>query len=363
MKICTIIGARPQFIKAETISRAIKNYNTKNSHDGIQEVIIHTGQHYDDDMSAVFFRELEIPDPVFNLGIGSGAHGAQTGRMLIAIEEVLLKEKPDRVLIYGDTNSTLAGALAAVKLHIRIAHVEAGLRSFNRLMPEEINRVVSDHLSHLLLCPSQVAVNNLSAEGIIKGVYIVGDVMADALQFAVKKVQTNTDIKEKFHLQHGTYLLATIHRAENTDNKERLHNIIRALNSLEETIVLPIHPRTRKILNDMNCLMKPHVKIIDPVGYFDMIALENSARMILTDSGGIQKEAYWLKVPCITLRDETEWVETVENGWNKLTGANSIAIIDAVRNFMPPSEQTTLYGDGHAAYSALQAIINDIERK
>jgi UDP-GlcNAc3NAcA epimerase len=364
MKIVNIIGARPQFIKAATISRAISDYNHRMPDpSSLLEIIIHTGQHYDDEMSAIFFRELEIPKPNYNLNIGSGSHGWQTAQMLMGIEEVLLKENPDVVLIYGDTNSTLAGALAAAKLHIRIAHIEAGLRSFNRVMPEEINRVVADHLSHLLLCPSQVAVNNLSAEGISKGVTIVGDVMADALQFAVGKVKTRLDIEKKYHLKNKKYLLATIHRAENTDNKERLQNIFSALNSLEETIVLPIHPRTKKMLQDINFQIKSHVRIIDPVGYFDMIALENSARRILTDSGGIQKEAYWLKVPCITLRDETEWVETVENGWNKLTSANATAIIDAVLNFMPPPTQAPLYGDGQVASFALQAIIKGIERE
>ncbi len=409
MKIVTIIGARPQFIKAAAVSRAIDEHNRLTpdtapfTNDAspmasnplpITEVLVHTGQHYDEDMSAIFFRELEIPEPAYNLGIGSGTHGQQTGEMLAAIEKVLIVEKPDWVIVYGDTNSTLAGALAAAKLHIPIAHVEAGLRSFNRLMPEEINRIVADHLSHLLLCPSQIAVDNLAAEGIplplthnplpiTSRVFIVGDVMADALQFAVNKVQHNIDIKEKFHLQHGTYLLATIHRAENTDNKERLENIMNALSEIakNETVVLPIHPRTKKILENSFPMthnlspgtgaLRTHnpspvtfgLKIIDPVGYFDMIALENSARMILTDSGGIQKEAYWLKVPCITLRNETEWVETVENGWNKLTGANPTAIIDAVHNFKPPTEQAALYGNGQAASRVLQEITNYIERK
>jgi UDP-GlcNAc3NAcA epimerase len=363
VKICTIIGARPQFIKAATLSRAIKKYNTEHIRAEIQEVIIHTGQHYDHGMSDIFFRELKIPDPEYNLGVGSGTHGRQTGQMLMKIEDVLLLEKPDWVLIYGDTNSTLAGALAASKLHIRVAHVEAGLRSFNRLMPEEINRVVSDRLSHLLLCPSQVAVNNLAAEGIIKGVTMVGDVMADALQFALQRIKNRSEIGDILHLKHKAYLLVTIHRAENTDNRVRLQNIVGALNSIEETTVLPIHPRTNKILKDMNCLIKPHIKLIDPVGYLDMIALENSARMILTDSGGIQKEAYWLQVPCITLRDETEWVETVENGWNKLTGANSDAIINTVYYFTPPPGHPTLYGDGQAAHHALQAIAGNIERE
>ena len=372
MKIATIIGARPQFIKAAAVSRAIAKHNNLTHNplpitcckapithypSPITEIIIHTGQHYDDEMSAIFFRELEIPKPKYNLNIGSGTHGTQTGKMLSGIEDVLLKEKPDWVLIYGDTNSTLAGAVSAAKLHIPIAHVEAGLRSFNRLMPEEINRVVADHISHLLLCPSQVAVNNLSAEGISKGVKIVGDVMADALQFAARHIQTKADIKKKLQLQNQTYLLATIHRAENTDNKERLQNIISALNALEDTIILPIHPRTRKILHDMNLTLKPHVRIIDPVGYFDMIALEYSARMILTDSGGIQKEAYWLKVPCVTLRDETEWLETVENGWNILTGANSAKIIKAVKTFKSPAKHPQLYGNGKAAEKCLKTLL------
>jgi len=372
MKIATIIGARPQFIKAAAVSRAIAKHNNLTHNplpitcckapithypSPITEIIIHTGQHYDDEMSAIFFRELEIPKPKYNLNIGSGTHGTQTGKMLSGIEDVLLKENPDWVLIYGDTNSTLAGAVSAAKLHIPIAHVEAGLRSFNRLMPEEINRVVADHISHLLLCPSQVAVNNLSAEGISKGVKIVGDVMADALQFAARHIQTKADIKKKLQLQNQTYLLATIHRAENTDNKERLQNIISALNALEDTIILPIHPRTRKILHDMNLTLKPHVRIIDPVGYFDMIALEYSARMILTDSGGIQKEAYWLKVPCVTLRDETEWLETVENGWNILTGANSAKIIKAVKTFKSPAKHPQLYGNGKAAEKCLKTLL------
>jgi UDP-GlcNAc3NAcA epimerase len=374
MKIATIIGARPQFIKAAAVSRSIAEYNEKlhsnqspmTQHPSpIDEVVIHTGQHYDDGMSAIFFRELEIPEPDYNLNIGSGSHGLQTGQMLIAIEDVLIKQKPDWVLIYGDTNSTLAGALAAAKLHIPIAHVEAGLRSFNRLMPEEVNRVVADQLSDLLFCPSQVAFDNLAAEGISlpltphvshfkPHVVITGDVMADSLQFAAKKASTNSDILTHLELQPKGYLLATIHRAENTDDLDRLGNIIEALSDLaeKEFVVLPIHPRTRKILNDNFALrLTPHpsLKIIDPVGYFDIIALEKSARIILTDSGGMQKEAYWLKVPCITLRDETEWIETVEMGWNILTGADHDKIIVAVRTFKTPSEHPPLYGDGNAA--------------
>ena len=363
MKICTIIGARPQFIKAAAVSRAIADYNSHLSSDisPLTEVIIHTGQHYDDGMSDVFFRELEIPETAYNLGIGSGSHGAQTGQMLAAVENILINEKPDWVLIYGDTNSTLAGALSAAKLHIPIAHVEAGLRSFNRLMPEEINRVVADHLSNLLFCPSQIAVNNLASEGIAKGVTIVGDVMADALKYAARIVQTNNELKEKLHLKDKAYLLATIHRAENTDNKQRLENIIKALLELakREPVVLPLHPRTKKILDSnfsFHLTSQSLLKLIDPVGYFDMVALENSARMILTDSGGIQKEAYWLKVPCVTLRDETEWVETVDAGWNILTGADKQKIINAARNFTPPKEHPSLYGDEHAAEKIIKEL-------
>lgn len=365
MKIVTIIGARPQFIKAAAVSRAIARHKVLTSnieHRTLNEVIVHTGQHYDEAMSAIFFRELEIPKPKYNLNIGSGTHGEQTGKMLTGIEDVLIKEKPDWVLIYGDTNSTLAGALAAAKLHIPVAHIEAGLRSYNRRMPEEINRIIADQLATLLFCPSQVAVDNLAKEGINKGVFIVGDVMADALRFAAEKSAKQTKILQKHKLQARKYLLATIHRAENTDNKERLKNIMQALSEIakNETVVLPMHPRTRKMLGEhYPSLLTPHtsLKIIDPVGYFDIIALEKSARMILTDSGGIQKEAYWLKVPCITLRDETEWLETVENGWNILTGANNAKIIKAFKTFKSPAKHPPLYGNGKAAEKCLKTLL------
>jgi UDP-GlcNAc3NAcA epimerase len=377
MKIATIIGARPQFIKAAAISRAIAGHNQNNSSTVIEEILVHTGQHYDDDMSAIFFRELEIPEPKYNLNIGSGSHGLQTGRMLMAIEEVLLQEKPDWVLIYGDTNSTLAGALAAAKLHIRIAHVEAGLRSYNRMMPEEINRIVADQLSYLLFCPSQIAVNNLAGEGIGKNegqrpffspkkkgavpvfsqkVVITGDVMADALQFAATKAPAH-DILARLELQPQEYLLATVHRAENTDDSQRLQNILSAFAALNEPVVFPVHPRTRKLLQETSYQPPECVKLIDPVGYFDIIALEKSARLLLTDSGGMQKEAYWLKVPCITLRDETEWIETAEMGWNILTGADRDRIISTVRAFKTPSDHPPLYGDGKAAAYCLKALL------
>ena len=480
MKICTIIGARPQFIKAAAVSRAIAAHNrqtlnldlgTSNielrtlnfehsssveprtlnlEHRTLNEVIVHTGQHYDDGMSAVFFRELEIPEPKYNLAIGSGSHGAQTGQMLAAIEKVLIEEKPDWVLIYGDTNSTLAGALAAAKLHIPIAHVEAGLRSFNRRMPEEINRVVADQLSTLLLCPSQVAVDNLAAEGIegkgdrmspiidepppalratsagggqkesspvnlgqssniehrtlnlehsspveprtlnleqSSSVVITGDVMADALQFAATKASAQSDILARLGLQPQRYLLATVHRAENTDDPKRLSDIMAALSELaeREPVILPLHPRTKKILErtsnrqtsniehrTLNIehsssveprtlnIEHPCLRLIDPLGYFDIIALEKSARMLLTDSGGMQKEAYWLKVPCVTLRDETEWVETVASGWNILTGADRNRIVTAVQNFTPPKDHPPLYGGGHAAEKILSILCQNL---
>ena len=344
MKVATVIGARPQFIKAAAVSRLLRDHYT--------EILIHTGQHYDENMSDVFFLELGIPTPDYNLGVGSGPHGAQTGEMLTRIEQVLLSQKPDRVLVYGDTNSTLAGALAAVKLHIPVAHVEAGLRSFNRAMPEEINRILTDHVSDLLFCPSEVARQHLAGEGITHGVHVVGDVMADTLLYAAERARQRSTILEDLGLQPGNYLLATVHRAENTDDSARLHAILAAFAAVREPIIFPIHPRTRQRIVDQGVqaiLEGSQVKLIEPLGYLDMVRLEQSARMILTDSGGIQKEAYWLKIPCITLRDETEWIETVENGWNCLVGADCEKIVQAVATFRPPPSHPGLYGDGRAA--------------
>lgn len=357
MKIATIIGARPQFIKAAAVSRAIAAHNRLNP-DGnsITEILIHTGQHYDDGMSAVFFRELEIPEPGYHLNVGSGSHGWQTGKMLSAIEAVLLDEKPDWVLIYGDTNSTLAGALAAAKLHIPIAHVEAGLRSYNRSMPEEINRIIADRLSCLLFCPSHVAAGNLAGEGITKGVVVNGDVMVDALEFAAAKASASSDTLGRLKLKPGGYLLATVHRAENTNDRGRLDNILAAFAALDETVVFPVHPRTRNLLKESNYRPPGNVRLIDPLGYFDIVAFEKSARMILTDSGGMQKEAYWLGVPCITLRDETEWVETVENGWNVLAGADRDRILEMTRTFKIPTSHPALYGDGKTAGKIVSTI-------
>ena len=352
MKVVTIVGARPQFIKAAAVSHALRRA-------GHTELLVHTGQHYDDEMSAIFFEQLALPAPDYNLGIGSGPHGAQTGAMLGGIEEVLSKEKPDWVFVYGDTNSTIAGTLAAAKLHHRVAHVEAGLRSFNRAMPEEINRVVTDHLSNLLFCPSQTAVDNLAAEGITAGVHLVGDVMADVLQQTLERARESSSILKRLALEEHSYLLATIHRQENTDNLVRLRNILSAFNRVEETIVLPIHPRTRGALARLDGLLtlRASVRLIDPVGYLDLVRLAQSARLILTDSGGLQKEAYWLGVPCVTLREETEWVETVQTGWNTLAGARTDAIVDAVRSFRPATMRPPLYGDGRSAERIIGALI------
>lgn len=349
MKIATIVGARPQFIKAAGVSRALRRR--------FREILIHTGQHYDYEMAGIFFDGLEIPPPDYNLGVGSGSHGEQTGAMLQGIEQVLKVEAPDKALIFGDTNSTLAGALAASKLHIPVIHVEAGLRSFNRRMPEEINRVVADHLSDLLFCPSQASVQNLAAEGIRNNVHLVGDVMLDVLNWARPRTLEKThEILSRMGVEQKRYLLVTIHRSENTDQVSRLTGIIRALNSIEETVVFPIHPRTQKVLDRSTLRLGPHVRVINPVGYLEMVSLSSSARMILTDSGGLQKEAYWLGIPCLTLRDETEWVETVETGWNKLVGFDSDQIIQAVSSFQPPSFRRELYGDGNMADRCLPLI-------
>ncbi len=320
-KIVTIVGARPQFIKAAAVSRTLRR--------SFQEALVHTGQHYDDNMSRVFFDELEIPPPDYNLEIGSGAHGAQTGAMLAAIEEVLLKEKPSRVLVYGDTNSTLAGALAAVKLHIPVAHVEAGLRSFNRRMPEEINRVLTDHVADLLFCPSETAVANLEAEGVRTGVHLAGDVMHEALMHAAETARRKSNVLERMQLASGGYALATIHRAENTDDPVRLARLVDALGEIARTrpVVFPVHPRTRRRLPAL--APGSGLRLVDPVGYLDMVRLETGAALILTDSGGIQKEAFWLRVPCVTLREETEWVETAQQGWNTLAGSDPAAILRA----------------------------------
>jgi UDP-GlcNAc3NAcA epimerase len=300
-------------------------------------------------MSKIFFDELGIPKPDYNLNVGSGSHGFQTGNMLIKIEEILLSEKPDIVLVYGDTNSTLAGALAASKLLIPVAHVEAGLRSFNMSMPEEQNRILTDHISKYLFAPTSTAVGNLRDEGIKNRVYNVGDVMYDAILHFSKIAESKSKILSKLGVNKGDYILATIHRAENTNNIERLRNITNAFNKLEKKIILPLHPRTRKYINDYGLQFNDNVTIIEPVGYLDMVMLEKNSDKIVTDSGGVQKEAFFLSKPCITLRDETEWVETVENGWNVLTGADTDKIIDSIVHLNPKQEKQNYFGNGNAA--------------
>ena len=316
-KILTVVGARPQFIKCATVSREIRKQAT--------EFLVHTGQHYDDNMSEVFFRELDIPPPDLNLGIGGGAHGAMTGEMLRRIEEVLQAQKPDVVLIYGDTNSTLAGALAAAKLLVPVAHVEAGLRSFNRAMPEEINRVVADSLSRWLFCPTDTAVRNLANEGIKEGVHLVGDVMLDAYLDGLARSKKQSGILARLNLTPGGYHLATVHRQENTDDPARLKGIMEGLAEVgaNAPVIWPMHPRTTSRLVSHKITLPPAIRAIEPVSYLDMLALEADARVILTDSGGIQKEASWAGIPCVTMRDETEWVETVDRGDNILAGADS----------------------------------------
>ena len=354
LRIFTVLGARPQFIKAAPVNKALR----ETSH---SEFILHTGQHYDYGMSQVFFDELNIPQPDINLGVGSGPHGQQTGQMLERIEEALLAESPDWVLVYGDTNSTLAGALSAAKLHIPVAHVEAGLRSFNRQMPEEHNRVLADHCADLLFCPTQTAVDNLAKEGITQGVHLVGDVMYDAvLQFAEIASRRST-IMQKLGLESRGYLLATIHRPYNTDVPVNMRNILSVFAEIEEPVVFPVHPRTRQRiaeygLGDLQSKIRNPI-FIDPVGYLDMLTLEKNARMILTDSGGVQKEAYFFAVPCITLRPETEWVETVEVGWNLLRDAEFSQILQAVNEHHWPVEPPPpIFGDGNAAKKVIAAI-------
>lgn len=363
MKLITIVGARPQLIKVAAVSRAIAKHNASASgHLRIDDGIVHTGQHYDAGMSQVFFDELEIPEPRYNLGVGSGLHGEQTGKMLRAIERVLLDEKPDWVLVYGDTNSTLAGALAARKLNLHVTHVEAGLRSFNMRMPEEINRILADRISDLLFCPTGPAVENLRKEGITRGVELVGDVMFDASLFSRARARKSSRILETLGVQPGAFVLATVHRAENTDDPARLRGITTGLARVAERlpVVLALHPRTRKLLAEHHLAGElGKVKVIDPVPYFDMIRLEESARAICTDSGGVQKEAFFYAVPCVTLRDETEWVETVEAGWNRLVGADADQIVAAVDAQKPPATAAAaqFYGDGAASEKIVQRLL------
>jgi UDP-N-acetylglucosamine 2-epimerase len=346
--IATVVGARPQFIKSAPVSRTLKN--------NFQEVLIHTGQHYDYGMSDIFFEEMQLRKPDFQLGIGAGNPNEQIGKMLIELEKVFASITADLVLVYGDTNSTLAGALAAAKANIPLAHIEAGLRSYNRTMPEEINRVLTDHISTFLFCPTDMAVKNLEKEGIINGVHQVGDVMYDALLHNLTLARKKSDILSRLKISKGIYALATVHRAANTDSKERMQSILDGLAGLKTQIILPLHPRTQKMLNEWKLPVTNNIKLIEPVGYFDMLMLQENANCILTDSGGVQKEAYLLGIRCITLREETEWVETVEAGWNQLVGVDSQAIQDTFANWFPKTERTPFYGNGDASLKIAQIL-------
>jgi len=349
MKVLSIVGARPQFVKCAPVSREIRKVH--------EEVLVHTGQHYDCLLSEVFFRDLGIPAPDYHLDIGSGSHGVQTGRMLAAVEEVIGKEEPDLVLVYGDTNSTLAGALAAAKVHVPVAHVEAGLRSFDRRMPEEVNRVLTDHCSDILFCPTATAVANLAAEGVTAGVHLTGDVMVDALRENLPLAKERSTALTDLGLSRKGYYLATVHRAGNTDDPAALRAIMEAFSRLDAPVVFPVHPRTRKKFTEYGITPAANVRVVEPLPYFDMLALLSGARAVLTDSGGVQKEAYILEVPCVTLRENTEWVETLEDGWNVLVGADADRIVaEAERG--GGGRHSARFGDGHAA-ARIAAIIRE----
>jgi UDP-GlcNAc3NAcA epimerase len=352
MKIVSIIGARPQFIKAATVSRFIRTGM------GINEIILHTGQHYDRNMSEIFFRELDIPEPFYNLEVGSGSHAFQTGEMVKGIEDILLKEKPAWTLIYGDTNSTLAGALAAVKLHIPVAHIEAGLRSFNRIMPEEINRIVADRISDLLFAPTQTAIANLTNEGLAGITVFSGDVMLDSVLYYKEKILHEPDHYKIKNIPER-YLLATIHRAENTDNIENLKTLILALSNTGLPVVFPVHPRTKKIISD-SITIPPNIMIIEPVGYLEMLKLTMDCFKVVTDSGGLQKEAYFLQKQCITIRSETEWIETLHDNWNIVTGIDQERILKEIFAPIPLSKQKNSFGNGTAAEIIVNTLMDTI---
>lgn len=357
MKIASVVGVRPQFVKASVVSRELRKKH--------EEILIHTGQHYDYQMNKVFFEQLNIPEPNYHLNIGSGSHGFQTGEMLKKIEEVLITEKPDLVLTYGDTNSTLAGALAASKLHIKTAHIESGLRSFDRSMPEEINRILTDHCSDILFCPTENAIKNLKNEGITENVYLTGDVMVDSLLYNKGIAEKKSNILSDLDLKSKEYLVATVHRAGNTDDKQKLKNIVDAFSEINEDIVFPLHPRTEKLLRKYELYEKLQSSVVltQPLAFFEFINLMSHAKMMLTDSGGIQKEAYVLKVPCITLRDNTEWVETIKDGWNVLVGTDKEEIVKMVKELKPRLyTHTNIFGNGDASKNII-SIIDDLIKK
>lgn len=351
MKILSVVGARPQFIKLAVLSREIRRQ--------FDEVIVHTGQHYDYEMSKVFFKNLEIPEPDYNLGVGSAEREEQISKMVEDLEKVFMKEKPNLVVIFGDTNSTLAGAKTASKLGIKLAHVEAGMRSYDKI-PEEINRVAADSLSHIFFCSTETAVENLKKESITKNVFLVGDIMIDALVNSLEVAEKESKVLSELRLSKNGYILATIHRAENTEDKQKLKSIIEALFDSKEKIIFPLHPRTKKYLQDYSLfekLKKSNVKIIKPLPYLDMLVLEKNSRKIITDSGGIQKEAYFFKVPCITLRTITEWKETIENGFNTLVGADPEKIKESIKNFKISQKSVELYGKGDTSKKIVDILI------
>ncbi|MHB8626255.1 MAG: non-hydrolyzing UDP-N-acetylglucosamine 2-epimerase [Aggregatilineales bacterium] len=356
MKIVTVVGARPEFIMTAPVSKALRQRHT--------EILVHTGQHYDDNMSGIFFEELDLPRPEINLEVGSGSHAEQTGQMLIRLEAVLIREKPACVIVYGDTNSTLAGSLAATKLDIPVVHIEAGLRSFDRTMPEEVNRVLTDHMSHLLFAPTQVAVENLAHEGITERVCLVGDIRVDLLKdIQVKATTRQRDVLIAAEISEGVdFALATIHRASNTDEIGRLRTIVETMNSLDLPVVLPIHPRLHKMMNQFGLKFTNNVHTIDPVGFLEMVALLDACRIVITDSGGLQKESYILRRPTVTVRDSTEWVETVQAGWNRLCGPDVAVFKAAVDRALqsPPAEHPEFYGSYGVSQRICQAIEADV---
>ena len=352
MKIVSVVGARPQFVKAAVLSRALRERH--------EEVLVHTGQHYDDLMSDVFFRELGLPAPDANLGVGSASHAAQTARMLEALEPVLLAQRPDLVLVYGDTNSTLAGALTASKLNLPLAHVEAGFRSHNRAMPEEINRVLTDHVARYLFCVTTVSVDCLRLEGITRGVHQVGDLMYDSLLAVLPRAQAIEDtVLVRYGIATGAYFLSTIHRPANTDDPAAMRSIFAAFARLDAPVVLPLHPRTKAALAEASIIPPANVTAVDPVGYVEMLALERNARAILSDSGGVRREAYFLGVPSVTLRDDTEWPETLPTGWDVLAGADADKIVEAAHRPRPQNPPPPIFGDGHAAARIVEVLERD----
>ncbi|MDD5164171.1 MAG: UDP-N-acetylglucosamine 2-epimerase (non-hydrolyzing) [Patescibacteria group bacterium] len=356
MKVLCVVGARPNFIKIAPLFKEFKKYQK------IKPILVHTGQHYDYKMSGAFFKELNIPKPNYNLGIKAGLHGEQTGKTMIEFEKVCLKEKPDLVIVVGDVNATLAGALVAAKLHIPVAHIEAGLRSGDMNMPEEINRILTDHISDILFCPTPTAIKNLKKENIIKNVYNTGDLMYDVFLKNIKIAQKKSKILKILDLKPKAYCLLTIHRASNVDNPENLKKILEAIQESNEKVIFPIHPRTQKQLKKLKLkIEKCKLKIITPVGYLDMLWLEKNAKKILTDSGGVQKEAYFAKTPCITLRDTIEWIETRKYGWNILVGNNKKKIIKAIKFFNPKEKQINCFGDGRTAKKIVKNILNKLK--